>query len=51
MHQMDIEDVAECLEFLKVDAKGKGFGDWLIVGARQDLRWLEKNRVGKVIRG
>ena len=28
----------------------KELTDWVIVGRKQDLSWIEKNRIGKVIK-
>lgn len=49
---MTLEEVNDCFEFLGIESNPKKkLSDWLFVGRKQDLRWLEKNRIGRVKRG
>ncbi len=48
--EMDMDQVSDCLEYLAKTANHKPLGPWVIVGAKQDLGWIEQNRLGKVIK-
>jgi len=58
---MTLADVKECIEHVvrwemsarseeHYSAQVKALNEWLAPGGKQDLSWLEKNRIGKVVR-
>ncbi len=51
MFEMTMEEVNDCFVFMGIESNPKKLSDWLFVGRKQDLGWLEKNRIGKVKRG
>jgi hypothetical protein len=58
---MTLDDVRSCIEHVirwdmpardrgDAEAQVKGLNDWIAPGGKQDLSWLEKNRLGKVVK-
>lgn len=47
---MDMEQVRDCLELVRLEAESKPVGDWLVAGAKQDLSGLQRDHVAKVVR-
>lgn len=60
-YEMTLGEVRECLGHVvrfelpansreHAEAIVKDLNEWLAPGGKQDLSWLEKNRIGKVVR-
>jgi hypothetical protein len=60
-YDLTLEDVRACIEHVirwdmpantreQAEAQVKGLNEWIAPGGKQDLSWLQKNRIGKVVK-
>jgi hypothetical protein len=58
---MTLAEVCSCIEHIirwdlpatsreQYEAQVKGLNEWIAPGGKQDLSWLKKNRLGKVVK-
>ena len=50
MTMPEVYDYLEYFSRFEADKRTMRIRDWIIAGGRQDLSWIEENRIGKVIK-